>query len=79
MFLTTYPLISLYTHNGDGTLQSVFTWHVVSQLKIVVIVIIAYQGNLMFMGAVHRSSLSINVQHDAAIHNLMFMGPCIAI
>jgi len=22
VLLTTYPLISLYTHNGDGTLQS---------------------------------------------------------
>ena len=22
VFLTTYPLISLYTHNGDGTLKS---------------------------------------------------------
>jgi len=22
VYLTTYPLISLYTHNGDGTLQN---------------------------------------------------------
>jgi len=35
VFLATYPLISLCTHNGDGTLQNVFTWHVASQLKTV--------------------------------------------